>query len=267
MQRHWTREHAQADAVTRARQQRRAYVVAPAVHGQRPWVCATIGEYTRFTSILPAVSYVDATGTIHHGIPPTRKRETLVPKATYHEAEVTILAGSAFPVDMLRYDSCFPSRSEDVTVLAESLSEDARRDQRKCPRCNGAGRYGGEGANAINYATCPRCEGSGRRKRIAVHVARLTPEKRGGVWTVERWRSFGAIIRPHCACCRHQVVAEVPTPQVEPPTILVNGLVPVDGLGDDGPHDVDTEDGRNEPARGIVNVRASRPRRTTARTW
>jgi hypothetical protein len=68
--RHWLRDSAEAEAVAKAKQHRRAYVVAPSAIGRQPWAVATIGEYTRFESLLPAVSYVDARGEVFHGIPP-----------------------------------------------------------------------------------------------------------------------------------------------------------------------------------------------------
>jgi hypothetical protein len=111
------------------------------------------------------------------------------PSTQYHEAEVIVRAGSVFPLDMLRYDSCWPSRSQDVGELAETLSVEGRKLQRE--------------AGGV----------------VRIHVARTTPHKCNSVWTIERWRSFGVVLKPRCACCRHQWVEPKPQSVAVPPHV------------------------------------------------
>ncbi len=42
----------------------------------------------------------------------------------HHMAKVTIPPGGQFPVDMLRYDSCFPVRTVDALNLVERAEEE-----------------------------------------------------------------------------------------------------------------------------------------------
>jgi hypothetical protein len=119
-----------------------------------------------------------------------------IPSTNYHEATIIIRAGTTFPVDMLRYDSCFPSRSDDVSSLAETLSEECRAEARKNARGE---RIGNTGPAAIR-----------------ITVSRTTPHKTNAVWTIERWRSFGAVCKPTCACCRHQWIEPKPDSVIVP---------------------------------------------------
>lgn len=43
----------------------------------------------------------------------------------------TVVGDSAFPLDMLRYDGCYPETSDDVNEMCDSLEPIARRDRRE----------------------------------------------------------------------------------------------------------------------------------------
>lgn len=73
-----------------------------------------------------------------------------------HEALIEV-RGYPFPLDMLRYDGCYPSRQEDVTAIYESVGA-YRRDQ------------------PVSF--------------LAVRVTRWSDAKGSG-FTVGRWESFG----------------------------------------------------------------------------
>jgi len=62
----------------------------------------------------------------------------------------TIQTESAFPVDMLRYDACYPSTERDSTVIQNSITD---------------------------------------HDGVTVTVERIDTEA-GGRWTLGRWRSF-----------------------------------------------------------------------------
>lgn len=68
--------------------------------------------------------------------------------------EATFSGRFAFPIDMLRYDNCFPASQEAAGRIVESLS-------------------------------------SVTRDQFEVRVAQHTDKKNGARWTVARWESFG----------------------------------------------------------------------------
>lgn len=85
-----------------------------------------------------------------------------------HRAIVTVPAGQRFPLDMLRYDACYPATSDDVGRLGGTLGRPWRGDEVKT-------------------------------EPTQVEVVSLRPDKgragHGG-WTVARWHSFGVSIDP-----------------------------------------------------------------------
>jgi hypothetical protein len=72
-----------------------------------------------------------------------------------YEHEATVEVNGAFPVDMLRYDRCYPASEEDAKAIAQSLARPRREPHR-------------------------------------VTVKALSPSREH--WTRARWRSFGALI-------------------------------------------------------------------------
>ncbi len=72
-----------------------------------------------------------------------------------YEHEATVEVRGAFPVDMLRYDSCHPASGEDAHAIAQSLAQHPREPYR-------------------------------------VVLKALSRSKTH--WTPERWRSFGAVV-------------------------------------------------------------------------
>lgn len=74
-----------------------------------------------------------------------------------HLKRAEITTSNRFPLDMLRYDSCFPYRGEDVEAIAKSQ----------------------EGYPGRPYT---------------VTVARYSSRKRESGWTPQRWESFGCRI-------------------------------------------------------------------------
>lgn len=84
------------------------------------------------------------------------------PRRYCHVALVELPGVVEFPLDMLRYDSCFPMRSQDVAAIHNSLS-----------------RPGTDGHVA-------------ERKVFLVHYGDEAEPR----WTTERWESFGCRIRP-----------------------------------------------------------------------
>lgn len=74
-----------------------------------------------------------------------------------HRARVT--AGCRFPLDMLRYDSCWPESTEDAVCIERSIRERLR-------------------------------------VRYSVIVCRSSQYKRDAGWTLERWVSFGCEVEP-----------------------------------------------------------------------
>lgn len=73
-----------------------------------------------------------------------------------HHRTFTVRGRGEFPLDMLRYDTCWPRRGEDVHRIEPS------------------------------YAT-----GEGDLSKREVNLAMYTPIKRGPFTTWERWNSFG----------------------------------------------------------------------------
>jgi hypothetical protein len=73
--------------------------------------------------------------------------------------KATITGSGQFPLDMLRYDSCWPSSSEDVNKIHDSFSD---------------------------------------HHEWSISVTRRPLEKRKDkqYWTVDRWHSFGVRIFP-----------------------------------------------------------------------
>ena len=72
-----------------------------------------------------------------------------------YEHEATVEVNGAFPVDMLRYDRCYPASEEDAKAIAQSLAGTEREPYR-------------------------------------VTVKALSPSREH--WTKARWRSFGAVV-------------------------------------------------------------------------
>ncbi len=74
-----------------------------------------------------------------------------------HKADVTTV--HPFPLDMLRYDSCWPESGEDALRIEKSVQEHPR-------------------------------------ERYTVTVCRHSTAKRDAGWTPGRWQSFGCAIDP-----------------------------------------------------------------------
>ena len=72
-----------------------------------------------------------------------------------YEHEATVEVRGAFPVDMLRYDRCYPASEEDAKAIAQSLAERGREPY-----------------------------------RVELKALSLSREH----WTRARWRSFGAVV-------------------------------------------------------------------------
>lgn len=71
-----------------------------------------------------------------------------------HTAVIYVPAFSTFPVDMLRYDGCWPATSEDANKLRLTI---------------------------VERSEVP----------LAIHVKKCGPDKRNPGWTPKRWASFG----------------------------------------------------------------------------
>lgn len=85
------------------------------------------------------------------------------PRRYAHTALVTFSGPTPFPLDMLRYDCCFPARGEDVATITESL----------------------ERARTGNVPD--------DRLMLAIQVTRYTDSAQPS-WTRGRWQSFGCQI-------------------------------------------------------------------------
>ena len=92
-----------------------------------------------------------------------------MPKIHRHEAVVTF--SGAFPLDMLRYDACYPADSESAILISESLDTETRRELAKRP--------GGFAGRTVKIARFGHADG----------------------FTFARWRSFGCDITASCTCC------------------------------------------------------------------
>lgn len=79
----------------------------------------------------------------------------------FHEAEITL--SYPFPLDMLRYDGCYPKNSDDARKIEDSIEQ---------------------------HPT----------ERYTVHVCQHS-QKKLDPWTDDRWKSFGATVR-HVVTCR-----------------------------------------------------------------
>jgi hypothetical protein len=75
--------------------------------------------------------------------------------------KATVEFSGEFPLDMLRYDQCYPDQSSDVAVIADSMDWNR----------HGAGR---------KTLTLAKFAESGRREP----------------WTAGRWKSFGCKLEP-----------------------------------------------------------------------
>lgn len=80
-----------------------------------------------------------------------------------HEATIEVYGGYPFPLDMLRYDGCYPARQEDVSAIAGSFDYRLRRQQIETPA-----------------SSAP----------LRVQVRRIDDLK-ARTFTVGRWESFG----------------------------------------------------------------------------
>lgn len=89
-----------------------------------------------------------------------RGRKLDSPRRYCHVALVTLSGVSEFPLDMLRYDSCFPMRGEDVAAIQHSLQR---------PASDGA---------------------AAERRVLVVHYG----TEAAPAWSTERWESFGCRI-------------------------------------------------------------------------
>lgn len=77
-----------------------------------------------------------------------------------HEATVVVPVGQRFPLDMLRYDCCYPASQEDVVALGRTLE-----------------------------GTLQRRPTEETKVRVRGHR-----DSKAGVFTDGRWRSFGVTL-------------------------------------------------------------------------
>lgn len=94
-----------------------------------------------------------------------------------------------FPIDMLRYDSCYPRTQQDVSEVHASLDPTERRCRREDLPCTTCGRVlsehqAGDG-ECIQYV-------AGKEKPFRVELTKIDSDKRMAMNIADaRWASFG----------------------------------------------------------------------------
>lgn len=93
----------------------------------------------------------------------------------------TVEGSLHFPLDMLRYDGCYPATQEDVNTMTNSLDPHARSNLRECRDC-------GRGSETHTQSDHPYR--AGRVKPMRVSLVKLHQHKTNST-TPARWQSFG----------------------------------------------------------------------------
>lgn len=106
-----------------------------------------------------------------------------------HLRHFTVRGRGEFPLDMLRYDSCWPRSGEDVMVLSADY-QFIEKEREKCDKCDGKGFY--PDPRNLRGRHCEKCEGTRHVLQTRdVQLCKYTRSKSGPVAEAGRWRSFG----------------------------------------------------------------------------